>query len=160
MNSRPTIRMHLRPGSARRRGAVYLAILGVSMIITVIGVSAVLASRVQTRMADSARRAQNAQHAAQSAIEFARLQIKNNAAWRSTYSNNTWVSDVTFAQATFTFKLVDEIDGNLANDVTQPVRLHGKASSGSATRLLSVELAPDASNRMVPVSGTWRQEVQ
>lgn len=154
----------MRRASPRRRGMVYLAALGASMIVMVIGVSAVLAGQLQNRMVDIGRRAIVAQNAAEAAVEFARLQIKINPGWRSAIANNTWSENITFKDATFAIKLVDETDGNLTNDATQSVRLYGKGqigsgNSGTAARLLSVELAPDATGAMKPVPGSWRQEV-
>lgn len=144
--------------ASRRRGGVYLAVLGASMVITILGVAGIFAVRIQSKVAAAANDTVRASSNASAAIELARHRIANDAGWRPKYSNDSWVTEVAFDGGRITFKLVDEADANLSNDATQNVRLHGRATVGKAVRIHSVELAPDAS-KMVPVEGSWRQEI-
>lgn len=144
---------------ARCRGGVYLAVLGASMIVTILGVAGLYAARVQGRISSDANDSMRAIAAVSSAVELGRLKIKTDAGWRTRYSNNTWTSSVDFAGARLSFKLIDEADGNLADNATQSVRLHGRAIIGKAVRIESVELVPDGGGNMIPTSGSRRQEV-
>jgi len=126
----------------RRRGGIYVLVLGTSILVTVIGVSALALSRIQTRIAAAELPAAKARFAAQSLIEVALLRIANDPNWRSAYTNDTWTDEETVGDAVGAYKLVDELDGDLTNDPTHPVRLCAKATAGEAVRLCSVELTP------------------
>lgn len=132
----PIKRLHTR----RHRGSAYVAVLGMSMIITVIGLSAVMAARVTTRTVNADRDMARAVFAGRSVMEIATHRIANDSAWRSTYTNDTWTTDETLDELVFSYKLVDEQDGNLTGDTTQPVRLYAKATVGDALRIYSVVL--------------------
>ena len=134
-----------RIGSHRRTGSAYIVLLGVSMIVTVIGVSSLLAVRIELRAAQQTEAAVQAELGAPPLIEVALLRLMANPNWRSTESNDTWTADETVNGITFNFKLVDEQDGDLANDPNQPVRLYAKAAVGDAVRLYSVLLESQGS---------------
>ncbi len=127
-------------GLYRRRGSAYISLLGVSMIVTVIGLSALLGTRVELRTAGLTEAATQARYSAASGLELVLLRIATDPKWRTTYSNDTWTAEETILDVAFSFKLVDEQDGDLANDLTQPVRLFAKAIVGDAVRIYSVLL--------------------
>ncbi len=117
-----------------------MAVLGMAMVVTVIGLSALTAARVEHRAAREGEAAVKADFHAQSAIEVVLFRLSTDPNWRTSYSNDTWTSEETDGDHVFCFKLVDEEDGDLANDYTQPVRLHAKAGVGEAVRIYSVQL--------------------
>ena len=117
----------------RRRGSIYVLVLGVSTLAL---------SRIQTRISGAQLPAAKARFAAQSLIEVALLRIANDPDWRSTYVHEVWTDEETVGDALGAYKLVDELDGDLANGPTDPVRLYAKATVGEAVRLCSVELTP------------------
>jgi hypothetical protein len=137
-------------GSRRlRRGSAYLAVLGVAMLVTLIGLSGVLATRVGRRNAALALAASQADTIAQCSIDVVLFRLTPDLYWRVSYQNDTWSAPETCGEAAVGFKLVDELDGDLANDETQPVRLYCKATVGEATRIYSVlfrERPPVTSN--------------
>jgi hypothetical protein len=130
--------------SGTRRGSIYVAVLGVATFVAVVGLSALLAVRVQQIAASLNEAAVQADYYSQSTIDLAMYWIAADANWRTTYTNDTWTGEWADGPLRFNFKLVDELDGDLANDPTQPVRLYGRATSGSALRMYSVELQPRA----------------
>jgi hypothetical protein len=77
---------------------------------------------------------------ATSAVEHALAKINSTSNWRSLYTNNTPIADIAAGRGTFAWKFVDEIDGILANDPTQKVRLYGIGRVGGAMRMFSVQL--------------------
>jgi hypothetical protein len=77
---------------------------------------------------------------AASGIEHALATLNANPAWRNVYVNNTPVPEIAAGRGTLSWKLVDEIDGNLANDPSQKSRLYGIGRVGQAMRLYSVQL--------------------
>lgn len=126
----------------RARGTVYLLVLSVSVLITGIGLSALMLTRVERRTTELTRAITEARLAASSLLEVIVVRINNDTKWRSTYTHDVWEPNETFDDMVFTFKLVDEEDGDLANDISQPVRLYCKVDTGGARRIYSVLLEP------------------
>jgi len=131
-----------RVGHGRRRGTLYVAVLSTALIVTVIGLAALLGARLLQRATSLTENAVRADIQAQTTIDRALLRLVNDATWRARYINDTWTAPETLDGVTTSFKLVDELDGNLANDPNQPVRLHGRAAVGDALRIYSVQLTP------------------
>jgi hypothetical protein len=133
----------LAPPTRRvRRATVYAAVLGVSLIITIIGLSAIAATRVRNREAALVADAAKARFYAQSYIDLTIFRLRADPTWRAKILSNVWSADEALAEAILAYKLVDENDGLLLGDDTQPVRLHAKATVGKAVRLYSVLLLP------------------
>jgi hypothetical protein len=128
-----------------RPGTIYIAVLGAALIIATVSLAAIHMTRVEVDGVTSADRICRAELMAQSAIEFAMAAIKNNASWRTTYTDNqqnpsaTWYSPS--ASDGFKFILHDD-DGNLANDIRDNVTLTGLGRSAEATAAISVRLEP------------------
>ncbi len=140
MSSRPrTTRSRRR---TLRRGGIYVAVLGVAMLVTLIGLSALLSVRVDQRTTGLIENAVKVDFQAQAAVDRAIFRLNNLANWRTAYTNDTWTAGQTFDGVTTSFKLVDEIDGNLANDANQPVRVYGRATAGDAMRMCSLCVEP------------------
>lgn len=127
-----------------RRGSAYVVVLGAAMIVTVLGLTAVQAMRVERRTSAGDEAAVKARFYAASAIDVVCYRLTNNPNWRSITTNDIWSSPEIVGEATLSFKLVDELDAVLSNNVTDPVRLTAMATVASAVRMFSVELAPPA----------------
>jgi hypothetical protein len=140
-----------RNGRRLRRGGVYLAVLGVAMLVTLIGLSGVLATRVQQRTSALARAAAQADTAAQAFMDVALFRLTHDLYWRVNYQNDTWTTAEPCGDTAAAFKLVDETDGNLANDDTQPARLYCRATAGEAMRMYSVVFSekPPVTNNLL-----------
>lgn len=144
--------IYLQP--SRRRGAAYLVALGASLVVMLAGVAALTAVRVQRRAAVGDEHRGRARLHAQSGTELALLILQSDADWRSRYTNDAWTTDRALGDGAFAFKLVDEQDGDLADDFSEPVRLHVRGSIGDAIRLHSLQLnaEPDAASANNPLS--------
>ena len=110
------------------------------MLVTAIGMSALMVTRIQRRTFQGTHDASVASDYADSAIELALWKIKQDANWRQTYTHNTWVADQTIDRGTFKWKLVDTVDTDLNNDDTHPVRLVAWGMIGQTTQKASVKL--------------------
>jgi len=132
------------------RGSVYFAVLGVAMLVTLIGLSGVLATRVGRRNAALTAAALQADTAAQSLMDVVLYRLTHDLYWRSNYQNDTWTAFENYGDGvTGSFKLVDELDGDLANDESQPARLYCRAAVGEAMRMYSIvfsEVPPQINN--------------
>jgi hypothetical protein len=114
----------------RRRGATYLIVLGTALAITVIGLSAITATRIERRWADASVNFTQARLHAESAINVGLLRIEQDANWRTTYSSGLWESSKNIGTGTYTLQGIDPDDGDLANDATDPLLLRGEGMAG------------------------------
>lgn len=112
------------------------------MIVAVIGLSAIMVTRIQRRTFEGTNDAFVASDYAQSAIELAFLKIKQDANWRATYTHDTWVADQTIGRGTFKWKLIDLVDTDLNNDDTHSAQLVAWGTVGNTTQKTSVLLEP------------------
>ena len=123
-----------------RRASVYVLILAASLLVSVIGVSALLAARVQHRTASSADDIVKARLNAQSALNLALLAIDQDPNWRQTYTHDTWEPVVSVGDGTCKWKLVDDKDADLKDDPFDSVSIVAWGMAGVATQKLSVRL--------------------
>ena len=66
-----------------RRGGVYIAVLGTSLIVALLGLSALMSQRIQNRMLVASADIAQAKLNADSAVELGLLTCKQNNSWRS-----------------------------------------------------------------------------
>ena len=137
---------HTRKHTRHRRGSVYVATLGAATLVTIIGLSALVGARIQTRVADGEINTAKADLCAQSVVDIVLKRVDGDPTWRTTYANDVWTTDETIDDLTFSYKFVDEDDGDLADDRGDSVRLFARASVGAAVRILSVLLQTPAGN--------------
>lgn len=133
--------MKKRP-SIRRRGMAYIAVLMISMLVAIASLSGLSVARSRLRAVETASHTTRARFYAESAIEMALHTIGADSNWRNTYTHNEWTAERVVGNGGYAWKLVDESDGNLANDSEDPVRLYGKGVVENAMRIYSVELKP------------------
>ena len=145
----------MRARARQRCGGIYVAVLMTAMIVAVIGISALSVNRVQFRSSEGANNVTAARFYAQSAVEMGMLSVSSDVSWRSTYSHDAWEPEQSIGNGTFTWKLVDEYNGDLAADPSNPVRLYGKGSVGEAVRIYSmlIQEVDDASSNLLSNPG-------
>lgn len=122
----------------RRRGGIYLIVVSTTLIVSVLAMAALMTVRVQRRMANNTADLRQARLAARAGIEMGLLRIKNDANWRTTYSNGVWESNQPVGVATYTLSGTDPVDSDLDDSVTDPLVLSSSGTSGSATQKLEV----------------------
>jgi hypothetical protein len=127
----------------RRRGYLYVAVLFVSTIVGVIGLSAVSVARLQLRATTESTDAANASLLAQSAVEHALSTIEADLNWRTTYSENVIYPSprVVMNGGDFAWKLIDS-DGSLSDDDSDNVTVVGIGRVGEFSSACSVKLYP------------------
>jgi hypothetical protein len=131
-----------RRRARRRNGAAYLLVLSAGMLLSVIGIGIVTASRAATRAAGQEADLTEAALLAEAGVEWGMAAVAANAAgWRTAYTHNVEVPAKTVGRGTVTFKLVDALDGSLSNNAADAVRLYGIGRVGSATRVYRVQLS-------------------
>jgi len=127
---------------ASRRGGIYIAVLGSSMLVTLIGLSALAMVRAQRLAVERAIDTDAARLYAESAVELGIQWIASNPNWRTTYTSGNWATNVAMADGKFSLAGVDPTDGNLANRLTDPLVLTGTGIKGSAQQMVQVTLVP------------------
>jgi len=140
-----------------RRGSIYVAVLGVAMIVAIIGMSAMQLSRLQLRDARSRQDTNEARFLAQSGVEFALARIQLDPFWRTNYMSGTIASPITYGGGTIEFSFTDPVDGNLSNNSTDKVEIRGIGKVGDAVFVYVAEYAPDSSGAMALVPGSWQR---
>ena len=122
--------------SNKRRGSMYVAVIGCSLVITVVGVSALLAARVERRAAEGTSDFSAARLYAQAAIEKGMYTILSSPMWRSSKVSGVWDDNQTFADGNYSLSVIDPIDGDLSNFKSEPVLLTGTGVLRNATYIL------------------------
>ncbi|MFG0241948.1 MAG: hypothetical protein ACF8R9_04090 [Phycisphaerales bacterium JB054] len=140
---------HNRPTT--RRGSAYVLVLALSIIVTVIGATAIQSSRVGIRSAMTQRDAADAALVAQGGLDHLLQLIATTPEWRTVYGSAPdlsakLLSGGGFRGGSYTWELEDETDGDLFDDPADPVRVRCTAVVGQASRSLSVELAQSGSS--------------
>jgi len=150
--------LHKRSRRANRRGSAYILVLGITTMLVVFGIGGAMIGRVTVEEGRLQEELIKARLAADVSLDVMHKRLDGATAWRGVVSDDTWSSSQTIADADVRFKYVDEFDGNLGNDNTQPFRVYAKAQVGDAVRVYSVEFVPDASNNLTRRPRSFRQE--
>lgn len=127
--------------SARHRGSIYIAALATAMLMSVIGLSAVMVQRIDNRKAMATVARDDATRLAMTAVEHAVTEINSNPLFRSTYIHNIPIPPKSFGNGTFEWKLLDEEDNDLNNGDDDTVTVVGIGKANGAVRLYSVKLS-------------------
>lgn len=127
---------------ARQRGSVLVLVLGVTSIVGVIGLSSLLAVRLQHRDVQSRADAAQAQQLADGALQLIHTRLSEDLDWRTAHTHDTWTTDEIIGEgSTLRYKLQDSDDTDLADDDNDAARLFIRVAHGEAVRLASIELA-------------------
>ncbi len=127
----------------RRRGGLYVAILGAALTVSLIGLTALLTARVQGRASEGSTDAAEALLYAQSAIEMGLLLTSaENPNWRSDLEPGLWLKRVPLGSGSISLEVYDPTN-NLGDSPLDPLTLVATGYRGPARALLAVTLAPD-----------------
>jgi len=131
----------------RRGGYLYLSVMGVAVIVSMVGMSAITLARLQLNHARIGNDASDAKLLAVAAVEAASATIHRHAVlsedWRTMYQNDTEYPSPAqpLGGGTFTWKLADA-DGDLADDDSDFVRIYGYGRVGNITHVETALLQP------------------
>ncbi len=119
---------------------MYVAILMAAMLVTLLGVAGLLATRVSFRSATGAGQTIAARYYAESAIDLALLTISSDKNWVNNFAKDTWTAEQPIGEGTYTWK-IKPVDGAAVTD--KVARLYGKGLAGDAVRIYSVVVQED-----------------
>ncbi|UCF34067.1 MAG: carbohydrate binding domain-containing protein, partial [Phycisphaerales bacterium] len=103
---------------------------------------------VQAQAAESTNHMAAARLYAQSALEIGMHWLCADPYWRADFPHDQWLNEEPIGEGTYTWKLVDEINGDLTSDTAAPVRLYGKGVCGEAVRVYSVLVQPESATAL------------
>lgn len=121
----------------RRRGSTYVLVLGTAMLVTVIGLSTLLVTRIEARSSRTTNDMAEARLYAQSAIDMGLFWIKQDADWRTTYGEGAWATDQVIGSGTFTL---------IANDLGSEADI-AIAAPGDSVKLTGIGMKGDARHK-------------
>ena len=126
----------------QRRGSLYVSIVMVSAIVSVLGMSALLVGRINSRAHQGLADSTTARLNAQSALRLGMLMIENDPDWRFSNTTDEWLTDVSLGSGTFSLSITDPSDNDLSDASADPVVLTGIGKKGDAVHQVEITLAP------------------
>src|SRR5437773_6647095 len=127
---------------SRHRGAVYVYVLATSLLVSIVGLSVLTVAQINARASRQGNESIQAELLAESAVEYALSALAADANWRTTYTSGSLTTGKTLGHGSISFKLVDENDGSLGNNTTDPVRVYGFGQVNSTVKVYSAQLVP------------------
>lgn len=106
------------------------------MLVTVVGISAVLATRVERRTVQDANDLTEARLYAESAIETGMYLIQSDSHWRTNRPNGNWQTNISYGSGKYTLAGVDPTDGDLTDSQSEPVLFTGTGTVRNATYIV------------------------
>lgn len=107
---------NLSLSNCRRRGAsVYVAVMGVGMIVSMVALTTSLTGRLQLRSNQRVESQLRASLAARSGVEYALNWMNRNSDWRSVLASGVDQPSVRTSSGQFEWRVTD-VDGDLADD--------------------------------------------
>jgi hypothetical protein len=136
--------MRRRNHKASRTGGVYIAVLGSALVVSLLGISALVGQRIENRAVVGSADIRQAQLNANTAIEMGLLVMKQESNWRTARSHGPWFSSRDTGAGTCTLEVLDPLDGNLANDPDDPVVMVGVGYRGDAQQRVKLTVEPQS----------------
>ncbi len=128
-----------------KNGSIYLAALGLSLLIATVGVAAVALARTQTRTLNLQSDAARADLLARSAADLALRRLGQVPDWKAAHTPGQWV-DLEGSDGSMSYMLGNPDGGGLIDSPAARITLHARGTSGQAVRRLAVELKPATGN--------------
>lgn len=129
------------PDTGRRRGvALYLTALSISVLVAGTGLTLVAVQRSERTLQTSIVRMHQARWCARAGVKQAMLYMEQVSDWRTRAAGGVIFSALAVGDGTVTVEVFDDLDGNLANNDAQPVRIVATGSAGGATSRISGQL--------------------
>ncbi|MBC8108132.1 MAG: hypothetical protein H7Z14_16215 [Anaerolineae bacterium] len=133
--------MNSRASTFRRRGSVYVMVLGISLLVSVIGIAALTAVRVQLRTSSNANDSEDARLFAQSGVEVARNWINSDPAWRTSRASGA-TATLTLGKGSVSISMIDPGDGDFTDSPFDSLKLTATGYKGLARQKIQVTLTP------------------
>ena len=117
------------------RGSIYIAVLAMSMIITIIGVAGISTAMIERKQVEQTNDYSLAQYHAQSAVQLAILRINNNPNWRDGLTDGMLFENLVFSGGEISAWTDVAADG-----INDPITVRGYGYHGQSRFIICVEL--------------------
>lgn len=132
----------------RRRGSIYIAVLGVSVMVTVIGIGALNHVRVERRIAVAATQLQQARLNARAGVDLMLDTMRSSSdSWRNKFLALDAETvdpglDITLPAGRVNITLTDPVDGVLDNNPYDPALIRATGIVGDARQIYQTRVVP------------------
>ncbi|MDX2146465.1 MAG: hypothetical protein SFZ23_02995 [Planctomycetota bacterium] len=127
----------------RRRGSIYFIVLVSTLLVMGMALAGIDSARGHGREADARIEAARAHWLARASLEHAFGVLNTGSSWRATaQALNGQLTDATLDRASVRVVAVDPIDGDLTDNIAEPVVLTSTVALGDAVRMLQVTANP------------------
>ncbi|MCX5691812.1 MAG: hypothetical protein NTV94_18800 [Planctomycetota bacterium] len=120
-------------------GGIYVAVLGVCLLVMTLGLGVLMATRARAGTAQDIRNTLRVQAASTAAVELARLAIASNPSWRTSLTNAIWSAPQALGTAEIRWRAFDWTlpAGTTPQSV---ITIEGLATLAGCTRVTAVSL--------------------
>lgn len=129
-----------RPSRCTRVAAVYIAVLAVSMLVVVAGVAAIYAANTALARATVMGDIREAEFAARSGVELARLKANLDQSWRDPNASTTWWTRQAIGAGDTSVRVDDPGDGAVSDNLYDDLRITSIGACGDARHTVEVTL--------------------
>lgn len=119
------------------RGGVYIAVLGVTLFVTLIGLSAMLLVETERETRDAVSEARIARTDARSAVEIALSRVAADDAWRTNLRSGVWTDSETLGETKWGYML--EYDEGAGADESVEATITVGARRNESARFYSID---------------------
>ena len=137
--------MNVRRSSPRHRGIALVLVMIAVGVAVVLSLTFVVAQGTSHGIAQNVQHHAQARHIAESGLAMTIAHVQNTSDWRTVHANGQWVANEAFAGGMFTITGVDEEDGDLADDTSDPVRITSTGTYQGVTHSVNAVVTPQTS---------------
>lgn len=120
-----------------RRGSIYIIVMATTLIVLVMGLGAIAATRLDASSRTAMREEITARRLASSAAELALQKAQNTTPWRTAAASPLF-SDLPLGGGFISASVRDPVDGVLTNNTTDPIQITATGRIGSARQVHTV----------------------
>lgn len=135
---------HNSPSNRRgkRQGSLYVSVVMVGAIVSILGLSAMLVARINTKSQQGLLDSATARLNAQAALRLGMLTIENDPNWRFRHSTSQWILEQPLGDGVLSLEVTDPSDNDISDAAADPVILTGIGRQGKAIHKTQITLAP------------------
>lgn len=143
----------------RQCGTAYVLVLSITTLLVTLGIAATQLAQNQIEHGETEDDLAKARLAAMYTQDYIHKSITGDDAWRDNLDSTNWRYFAELDGIKIWYNYVDEVDGDLTDDYSEPFVLYTLAVSGQASRIYSAEYTADADGNLTRNASTLRQEV-
>ena len=149
----------LQIGTARQRGTAFVLVLAITSLLVMLGITTTQLSRNEMQRNNLDQDQASVRLIALTGQDILHKRLDGSTAWRATAANGSWTYYGAIDGVALYYAFVDQIDGDVTNDATQPFLLYTLAVDGDSIRSYIVELVPDDSGNLTRNASSFRQAI-